>query len=318
MVFAIAIALLSGVIALGYLWVRRKFSFFEENGYLHEKPTFPFGNLKGVGRDFHIVYKLKELYEKFKGKAPAFGMYFFLSPDVVITDLEVVKDVLIRDFDSFHNRGIYFNKKDDPLSAHLFAIDDAEWRNMRTKLTPTFTSGKMKMMFESILEVADTMNEQLLKDSALGIVEMRETLAKFTTDVIGRVAFGLEMNSIQDPESMFRQKGKKIFRTDGNVQIRAFLLTSFTSLARKLRLKFFPEDVTDFFMKTIRETVDYRQNNSNYRQRNDVMDLLIKMLEDGKGGEGKITLDELSAQCFVFFIAGKCYLINRYKNWSVI
>jgi len=39
-------------------------------------------------------------------------------------------------------------------------------------------------------------------------------------------------------------------------------------------------------------------------ERNDVMDLLMKLLDDGKGEDGKITLNELAAQCFVFFIAG--------------
>lgn len=310
MSLTIAIALLSVVIGLVYFWIRRRFSFFDENGFLHEKPIFPFGNFKGVGTEFHVVYKVKELYNKFKGKAPAFGVYIATSPTYVITDLETVKNVLVRDFDNFHNRGLYFNKKDDPISSNLFTIEDGEWRKMRAKLTPTFTSGKMKMMFETVLSIANTMNEQLEKDSESGVVEMKETLSKFTTDVIGNVAFGLEMNSIQNPDAMFRKMGKKIFQVDANMQIKAFMLSSFKSLGRKLRMKFFPSDVTDFFINSVRETVDYRLNNN--VQRNDVMDLLIKLLDDGKGEEGKITFHELAAQCFVFFFAGEL-LHNSYQ-----
>ena len=65
------IALVSAVISLIYFYFRKKFSFFDENGFLYEKSTFPMGNLKGVSRDYHIVYKITELYEKFKGKVPA-------------------------------------------------------------------------------------------------------------------------------------------------------------------------------------------------------------------------------------------------------
>lgn len=139
MSLTVTIALISVVIGTAYLWIHRKFSFFDRNGFLHQKPSLPFGNLKGVGRDFHVVYKLKELYDQFKGKAPAFGIYFSVSPNVVVTDLELVKNVLIREFDNFHNRGIYFNAKDDPLSAQLFSTEDVEWKRLRGKLTPTFS-----------------------------------------------------------------------------------------------------------------------------------------------------------------------------------
>lgn len=104
------------VISLLYFWIKKKYSFFEENGFLYEKPTFPFGNLKGAGKDFHIISRVKEYYDKFKGKAPAFGIYFFTNANIVITDLEMIKNVLVKDFDSFHNRGLFYNEKDDPLT----------------------------------------------------------------------------------------------------------------------------------------------------------------------------------------------------------
>jgi cytochrome P450 family 6 len=112
----ILIGLVITAISLVYFWIRKKYSFFEDNGFLHEEPVFPFGNLKGVGKDFHIIDKVKEYYAKFKGKAPLFGMYFFMSSNVVITDLDLIKRVMIKDFDSFRNRGLYSNVVDDPLT----------------------------------------------------------------------------------------------------------------------------------------------------------------------------------------------------------
>lgn len=293
--------LIAIVVGLIYYWFRKQFSFFEENGFEHEKPTFPFGNLKGVGSELRLSEKIDESYKKFKGKAPAFGIYFFTNPTVVLTDLDVIKDVLFTNFDTFHNRGVYYNLEDDPLSGHLFALEDSDWKNMRAKLTPTFSSGKMKMVFNTIVDISDRMISHLKKESSTDdLIEMKDNLAKFATDVIGNIAFGLEMNSIEDPNSMFREMGRQIFKTKA---IKIQLLAGAPNLGRKLHLRFFDKNITDFFSRTVRETVDYRTGNN--IQRNDLMDLLIKLWDHDKPEEGKITFNELAAQCFVFFIAGR-------------
>ena len=54
---------------------------------------------------------------------------------------------------------------------------------MRAKLSPTFTSGKMKMMFETVSKVSDGMIDYL-KPTAdeEGCIEMKEVLSSFTTE----------------------------------------------------------------------------------------------------------------------------------------
>lgn len=297
----IAIALILTSLTLIYFWVRKKFAYFEENGFLHEAPSFPMGSLTGAGTKAHIIDIIDILYTKFKGKAKVFGMHFFTSPVIVVTDLETVKHVLVRDFEVFHNRGVYYNAKDDPLSAHLFSIDDGDWKRMRAKLTPTFTSGKMKLMFNIVRDVSEIMIKQLKTEPNLDMIEMKDTVAKFTTDIIGNVAFGLETNSITDPDSTFRAMGRKALEFDSFFQAKITFLAVFRNLGRKLGMRFWRKDVSDFFMKTIKETVDHRK--ANKIQRNDVMDLLIKMTESTEG-EG-LTFDELAAQCFIYFVAGE-------------
>lgn len=132
-----------------------------------------------------------------KGSGLFCGMYFFHVPVALALDLEFVKNVLIKDFSHFHDRGIYYNEKDDPLSAHLFAIDGKKWRNLRAKLTATFTAGKMKFMYPTVVATANefklTLDEMLLNNESLDI-EMKDLLARFATDVIGECAFGIECN----------------------------------------------------------------------------------------------------------------------------
>ncbi|XP_011705146.1 PREDICTED: cytochrome P450 6d3-like [Wasmannia auropunctata] len=74
-------------------------------------------------------------------------MYSFFKPNLVIADPDLIQMVLAKEFKSFHDRGLFCNEKTDPLSGHLFSLSGKKWRNLRLKLTPSFTSGKTKQFF---------------------------------------------------------------------------------------------------------------------------------------------------------------------------
>ena len=139
MLLQIFFTFLLSFITFAVYWVRKRYSILEDLGFLHEKPKFPFGNFKGIGKNYHLVDILRRTYNKFNNQSPIHGLYMFLSSNYVVTDLDLVKEVLIKDFDTFHNRGLFHSKEHDPLNAHLITVEDQEWRSMRNKLTPTFS-----------------------------------------------------------------------------------------------------------------------------------------------------------------------------------
>ena len=88
-----------------------------------------------------------------------FGSYAFHRYFLIIRDPDLIKCVLTKNFPDFHDRGFYFNEEVDPLAAHLFFLPGERWKNLRAKLSPTFTSGKMKQMFSIIKSCGDTYAE---------------------------------------------------------------------------------------------------------------------------------------------------------------
>jgi cytochrome P450 family 6 len=286
----------------GYCYVRHKYSYFADRNVAFIEPKFPLGNFGGAGTKENFTVMFTRMYhEKIAENVKFFGLFMFLTPLLVITDLELIKAVLVKDFQSFHDRGLYVNEKDDPLSAHIFNLAGDRWRNLRAKLTPTFTSGKMKMMFPIIVAVAEefekTIRTSMVVDNEL---DMKDLLARFTTDVIGTCAFGLDCNSLKDPNTEFRRYGKKI--VEPKVSFFKQLFTgAFQGLSKKLGLTLIEKDVETFFMQTVRDTIAHRETNN--VQRNDFMSLLIQ-LKNHADPSSRMTIEEIAAQSFVFFFAG--------------
>lgn len=298
-----------GIFGLCYLYVKKCYYHWVLRGIVHDAPIFPHGSIKGVGTEFYRNVLHKRLYDKYKGKSPVVGMWTFLQPEVLIIDIDIIKNVLVRDFSSFVNRGIYHNAVDDPLSAGIFSLEDDQWRRKRGKIASTFTMGKIKTMFPTITQVADEFVKCVDGELEKGDeIECTDLLARFMVDVIGNVAFGVECNSLKNPEAEFREMGRKVFQVTKSDILKYLFLDANKGLARILRVTTTRKDVSDFFLGTVRETIAYREINK--IQRNDLMNMLIKLKNegftggDGKEGESKMTVNEIAAEVFLFFLAG--------------
>ncbi|KAJ8914609.1 hypothetical protein NQ315_017314, partial [Exocentrus adspersus] len=158
-----------------------------------------------------MAEKVKEIYDRMKGRK-CVGMYFFSRPTLLPLDPVLIKAVQSVAFDHFYDRGIYYDEENDPISAHLFSLAGPKWKRLRAKMTPAFSPGKLKFMFGTMAQcghqMVDLLKQMVLDDAA---VEIKEILARYTTDVIGSCAFGLECNCMRDPQAEFRMMGKRAF-----------------------------------------------------------------------------------------------------------
>ncbi|CAD7079477.1 unnamed protein product [Hermetia illucens] len=295
------------IVSVTFIYFKKKFSYWKDRGVNYVEPTFPLGNLSF--RKAHFKDFIINVYQH-KNKSPFVGAYILTKPIIIPTSLDLIQNILVKDFSNFHERGGYSNEVDDPLSAHMFSVDGEKWKSLRTKLSPTFTSGKMKFMFPTVVEVANRFNATLadIVKPTGSELEVRDLLARFTTDVIGSCAFGIECNSLKDPNSAFRYYGRKIFEDSPIGPATALLVLQFPDLARKLHVSLLRKEVSDFFMNTVRETIDYREKNN--VKRNDFMNFLVQ-LKNGKSVDdesskeiNKLTMEEIAAQAFLFFAAG--------------
>uniref|UniRef100_A0A182PYU9 Uncharacterized protein n=1 Tax=Anopheles epiroticus TaxID=199890 RepID=A0A182PYU9_9DIPT len=307
---SVVVFLVVPALTMLYFYLKQHYRYWTNRNLPQLDASFPLGNMKGVGSEIHFTDVLNEAYAKGKAqKSPLVGLYFMLKPILIVTDLNMVKRILVKDFNSFHDRGLYVNERDDPLSGHLFALDGERWRYLRNKLSPTFTSGKIKLMFATIREIGDeflaSVNRYVERDEPVDVKLLAQC---FTCDVVGSCAFGLQCNSLKNEGSKLLEIGDKVFKPPAWRNMLAFALISFKKLAKQLHLPALPGEVTSFFMPLVSETVADRERNA--IERPDFLNLLIQLKNEGTvegevtEGLQKLTLDEVAAQAFVFFFAG--------------
>lgn len=293
----------------GYFYLKKKYSYFDEKNIPHIKPSLLYGNMVGVGKTVHMVDTMMKIYDECKGKDVLAGFYTLISPSLIVTDLELVKQITVKEFHNFTDRGVFVNEDKEPLTGHLFAIGGDKWRYLRNKLSPVFTSGKIKSMYNTISDKGDNFIAAIEAASKGGSsVEMKDVSNRFTIDVVASCAFGMEANTLKNEHPEMVKIFRQIFGEEGVTQFYFFFLFAFPRLAKFLNLRQFNKTITDFFFDIIGGTINYRE--SNKVTRNDFLNSLIQLKNKGSiDGEistesRKLTMDECVAQAFVFFFAG--------------
>lgn len=89
------------------------------------------------------------------------------SPVIVVSDPEILKQILVKEFWKFPNRPP-FAKPNPPMDAGLFVARDERWKRIRKTLTPTFTATKLKQIVPIIESSSEKLTSKLQKFAETG------------------------------------------------------------------------------------------------------------------------------------------------------
>lgn len=104
-----AAAFLTIIFAGLYLFFKKKFAFFKERGIPYIEPSFPLGNLSGMGTKYHMFDVMMNIYNQLRTKGKICGFFNLFEHSYIATDIEVVKAITVKDFNKFVNRGNFLN-----------------------------------------------------------------------------------------------------------------------------------------------------------------------------------------------------------------
>lgn len=311
------LALLILIISFVYVFLKRTFSYWDRKGF----KTAPgcgslFGHIESVlfGRESWSDLSLR-LYKSTNDRF--IGIYSGFRPALLIRDRELIKTILIKEFNTFPNRPLYNNPENDPISDHLLTSVDERWKNMRRILTPAFTGSKLREMFPIFVDCSSLIQKHLSKVTERGTqLNINELAAQYTISVIASVGFGLDVDAIDNADNHFFVMGRKIFEKTIWNGIRWMCIFLAPNLMPILRIRATAADVEEFFRSIAHQNLIHRERRNVIRK--DVFQLLVQWRNEGmihsdnrwnvqmKNGEHEKELTEaqVTAQMFIFFAAG--------------
>ncbi|KAH8344192.1 hypothetical protein KR084_007750 [Drosophila pseudotakahashii] len=314
----VGIYLLIGVVTLLYVYLKWTFSYWDRKGFPSTAKSIPFGAMESVAkgkRSFGLA-----IYDIYKStKEPVIGLYLTLRPALLIRDAQISRDIVTKDFASFHDRGVYVDEDNDPMSAGLFQMEGASWKNLRTKLTPSFTSGKLKAMFETSNVIGDKLVATIKNDIPQGgnkEVDIKKLMATYAIDIIGTTIFGLNVDSFADPNNEFVAISKKLNRKNFTDILRTAALFLYPGMEKFFVRIGWKQESLELMRELAHRTVDHREKNNIVRK--DLLQLLLQLRNQGKistddtvwtaestkNGVKSMSKDVIAGQLFLFYAAG--------------
>ncbi|XP_012975873.1 cytochrome P450 3A25-like [Mesocricetus auratus] len=232
------------------------------------------------------------------------GFYDGRQPMLAIMDPKIIKTVLVKEcYSVFTNRRAFGPV--GPMKKAISISEDEEWKRLRTLLSPTFTSGKLKEMFPIIRQYGDTLVKNLRRQEEKGKpINMKDILGAYSMDVITGTSFGVNVDSLNNPEDPFVQKAKAVLtRVDflGPFLLSVFIFPFLTPVYEMLNISIFPNWLMDFFCEFVKKT---KQNHLETNQKTRVDFLHLMMNSKGKESQKALSDMEITAQSVVFIFAG--------------
>ncbi|XP_030433732.1 cytochrome P450 3A9-like [Gopherus evgoodei] len=243
----------------------------------------------------------KNCFQKY-GKI--WGLYDGRQPVLAILDSTLIKTVLVKEcYTTFTNRRIF--GPTGMLKSAISIAEDEQWKKIRTVLSPTFTSGKLKEMFPIMAHYGKVLvrnvQKQVEKDEPIAV---KDVFGAYSMDVITSTSFGVNIDSMNNPQDPFVKEVKKLVKFD--IFSPLFILISvfpfLIPLLDMLNVNIFPNDALEFFTRSVTKIKEKRKRET----RTDRVDFLQLMIDSQNLNiSHEILTDiEILAQAIIFIFAG--------------
>ncbi|XP_039255469.2 cytochrome P450 3A29-like [Styela clava] len=301
--------LLGSLILLARYYIQLKWSMLDSLHIPHDPPSiWNFGHLKQA-----VMNRISNYDSDQKEKhGPIWGYYVFFRPRIVCHDLEILQQIFIKEFSTFRNRlGGFAGLNGEEMANGLLEAADSQWKRMRKTMTPTFSTSRLRQMF-NIIDWCTNNTLAVFKntvDRKNGVFTAKDVFSRLSLDVICSSAFSTDVNSQDDSkdEPQISVNAKNLFK---NSRFDPTFLISimFPSLGSKL-FKFSKRSpLFRYFNDVCKKIIQQRNAEDSLSNRIDLLQLMLnskvpasELDKDSKKGMSEI---EIIGNSIVMILAG--------------
>ncbi|PVD34494.1 hypothetical protein C0Q70_05769 [Pomacea canaliculata] len=244
---------------------------FEKIGIKGPKPKPIVGNISEM-LEKGFMQCFKE-WEKEYGKI--YGIYRGQVPNLVVTDLDLIREVMVKNFVSYPNRQTSKMVDYKPWSETLLTLKDDHWKHVRNVLSPTFSSGKLKKMLPVLRRCCQDLLTNIREKAERGEeMDAKEFSSAYSMDVIAGVAFGIQINSLKNPDEQFVKVTNRILYAPPWMLTVLFLVPFLGQYLRHIGIAVAPKDALDYVIDVISSAL--KQRRQDQQKYPDILQLLVE------------------------------------------
>ncbi|CAN8008394.1 unnamed protein product, partial [Ixodes pacificus] len=177
-----------------YKLCKTKTTFFKDLGIPGPRPHPIYGNL----REVYKQGTLKVTEEWASEYGDVVGYFHGFRPVMIIRDPELLKQIFIRNFDSFTARQqiVELSNVLNVNTVKLTRISGDKWRKLRALTSPAFKSSTLKRAFSIIDECADEFLE-IMEQTAQKLegLDISKHFSRLSMDILSRFTMGVQINA---------------------------------------------------------------------------------------------------------------------------
>ncbi|CAG2104873.1 unnamed protein product [Medioppia subpectinata] len=299
-------------LCISYFYLTRNYNYWRKRGIRGPKPVLLLGTLWQIFKK-PIVEVMMDNRKKYGN---IYGGFMTTRPNIMIGDPELIKAMNITDFHHFTDHTDM--KSGDPLNDRsLFNLMGNEWKPMRSVISPTFSSGKMRAMHPIIINCVHRLDKYLETKAINGSeFDLRQTMGNLTMDVIAASAFGTQIDTHNDHKTNeFVKNADSIIKGNWRVWLVFPLMSIFPTLAERLGLSIFSPSVRQFFKSAISTIIARRRAEPNACKHRDYLQLMINAQNKSadNSADNETDIHDLTEQVF-----GKTETFNDQNAANVV
>ncbi|XP_065311301.1 cytochrome P450 3A24-like [Dermacentor albipictus] len=306
-----------------YIYAARHRNYWKNQNVAHEKFSLIFGPAKRLLLK-PVCLSDQERYKKY---GRLFGAYEQGKPCLFVAEPDLIKQVLVKDFQLLPNRKQ--RRTSNLLLDNMMVIATVErWRSIRPASSPAFSTGKLRKMNALIQDCARTTCKHLREAAERNDdIDVKRFFGHYSLDVIARCAFGTRLDSHTDATNEFVTQASKAF--SARMSLRLLIAVLFPGLVKYFSFRIATGSEFEYFKNVCQRIINERRQ-EDFRQE-DFLQLMMDAQEgslassdDGAadpesklfdvGSENKpettkstkrLSEIEAMAQCVLFFLAGQ-------------